>query len=112
MSGVLDRLKKKRGYPVEIDGDTYYVRSLTIGELKRLADAPAEQKTGFVLGCALCSDSSGVAEFLKLDGESDTAWADRVMSEIADVPTETIRALSSGVANISKTPRVEVVAKN
>lgn len=112
MSGVLDRLKKKRGYPVDIDGETYYVRSLTVGELKRLEAVPPAQKTGFVVGCALCTEASGIAEFPQSDSESDVDWSNRVMEAISEVPTETIRALSDGVANISKTPKVETVAKN
>lgn len=112
MSAVLDRLKKKRGYPVQIEGEEFFVRSLTIGELRRLEKVPTESKTGFLVGCALCDDANGGQSFPKEGEEADEVWSARVSDLIADVPTETIRALSEGVASISKTPRLEAVAKN
>jgi len=113
MSSVLSRLKKKRGYPVEIDSETFFVRSLTSGELQRLDNLDAGYKTGFVVGCALCCEASGQQELPKAEGESDHDWATRVLSELADVPTETIRSLSDGVAAIGKTPAtLEKIAKN
>jgi len=112
VSAVLERLRKKRGYPVTIDGETFYVRSLTIGELRRLDSLDAEAKTGFVVACALCADANGGQELPQAEGESDATWALRVLTELADVPTETIRALSDGVAKIGKTPALETVAKN
>lgn len=113
MSSVLARLKKKRGYPVEIDGETFFVRSLTIGELQRLDKLDSEHKTGFVVGCALCGEASGQQELPRNDNESDTEWSVRVLTELADVPTETIRALSDGVAAIGKTPAtLEKITKN
>lgn len=112
MSEVLNRLKKKRGYPVVIDEETFYVRSLTIGEFKRLGEIQDDQRTGFTIGCALCSDDKGEPEIPQKDGEADSAWAERVLEELADVPSETIRALAEGVASLSKTPKASAVAKN
>jgi hypothetical protein len=113
VSSVLSRLKKKRGYPVDIDGETFHVRSLTIGELQRLDLLDADHKTGFVVGCALCSEANGEQELPRNADETDAAWADRVLAELADVPTDTIRALSDGVAAIGKTPAtLEKIAKN
>ena len=113
MSSVLARLKKKRGYPVDIDGETFHVRSLTIGELHRLDLLANEHKTGFVVGCALCGEASGEQELPRNSDESDTDWAARVLLELADVPTDTIRALSDGVAAIGKTPAtLEKITKN
>jgi hypothetical protein len=113
MSGVLDRLKKKRGYPVVVDGQTFHVRSLTIGEFKRYANVKDDAKTGFVIGCALCCDENGDQEFPKLTpAESDVEWAARVLDELEDVPSENIRAISDGVAALSKTPSASAVAKN
>lgn len=112
MSDVLNRLKKKRAYPVEVDGESYFVRPLTIGELMRLDTIERESKTGFLIGCALCRDVSGEQEMPRTESESDSDWAKRVLIMIADVPTETIRALSEGVATVGRTPNIEAVAKN
>ena len=112
MSKVLERLRKKHGNAVEINGETFNVRSLTIGELRRLDKIEADQKTGFVIGCALCSDENGTQELPQAEGETDALWSERVLTELADVETETIRALSDGVAKIGRTPKAETIVKN
>lgn len=112
MSNVLERLRKKRAFPVMIDGQEFHVRTPTIGELRRLDAMTADNRTGFLVGCTLCSDASGVQEIPKQADEEDAKWAERVLDALADVPTETIRALSDGVAKISQTPTLEVVVKN
>lgn len=112
MSNVLDRLKKKRGYPITIDGETYHARSLTLGELRRLEAIPHDQKTGFVVGCALCQDVDGQPEFPRNPDETDLDWATRIMGEVDDIPTETLRSISQGVADIGRTPKVEGTLKN
>ena len=111
MSNSLSRLRKKRAYPVTIDGEGYHVRSLTIGELRRLDALDADSKTGFVVGCALC-DENGAAELPRIEGETDSVYSARVLVELDDVPTENIRALSEAVGNIGKTPTIEAIAKN
>ncbi len=112
MSETLNKLRKKRGFPVEIDGDTFHVRSLTLGELRRVETLKPADKTGFVIGCTLCTGDGGEPEFPKQDGEDDSAWAQRVVDELADVPTETIRTLSDRVASLGKVPKTPDIVKN
>lgn len=115
MSSVLSRLQKRRASAIEIDGETFYVRAMTIGELRRvdaLVKEDADKRTGFVVGCTLCADAEGAQALPPAEGETDAAWADRVLSELADVPTSTIAALSKGVADIGRTPKLETIAKN
>ena len=108
---ILIKLRKKRGYPVVIDDETFHVRSLTIGELQRLDKLDATSKTGFVVGCALCT-ARGEPEFIRSADQTDAAWAEEVIQLLDDVPTETIRQLSEGVANIGKMPTVKAILKN
>ena len=112
MSDVLDRLRKKRGFPVTIGDETFHVRSLTIGELKRLKTVADDDKTGFMVGCTLCADEGGKQAIPPLDEETDADWSKRVVDALADVPSETIRSLSEGIAALSKTPSSTAVAKN
>jgi hypothetical protein len=112
MSNVLDRLRKKHGSPVVINGETFHVRSLNLGELRRLDALTPDNKTGFLVGCALCTDETGEPAFSKLPEETDAEWAAGVLKMLDDVPTETIRALSDGVAAIGRVPKLETVAKN
>jgi hypothetical protein len=114
MSDVLARLKKKRAYPVTIEGELYHIRPMTIGEITRMKPLDNDSKTGFVVGCTLCDDEAGTQTIPKKaePPESDKDWAARVLAELADVPSETIRALSEAVAALSKTPSASAVAKN
>lgn len=112
MSSVLSQLRKKHGFKVSLYGDDYYVRSMTLGELRRLDAMPVELKTAFMLGCALCENENGLPAIQKAESEDDKAWAARIADEVADVPTETIRALSQAVADIGKVPQPASIAKN
>jgi hypothetical protein len=96
---------------VIIDDETYFVRSLTIGELQRLDALEPEKRTGFVIGCTLC-DSDGQPEIYTDVGETDAEYSARVLMELSDVPSESIRQLSEGVAAIGKVPAMATIAKN
>lgn len=111
MSNVLARLSKKRAFPIVIDDETFHVRSLTIGELKRLDSIKGDNRTGFVLGCALVEES-GQTVIPKNADETDDQWSERVLEQLSDVPTQTIKQLSDGVAQIGKTPNAVAVEKN
>ena len=54
-------------------------------------------------------ESSMEAGSLRL---SNPAWAEEVIQLLDDVPTETIRQLSEGVAGIGKMPTVKALLKN
>lgn len=112
MSKVADRLRKKRGSPVEIDGETFYVRALTLGEHRRLAEMPDHLRTPFLIGCVLCVDAGGDPELPKLASETYEQWAERIAEPVDDIPTDTIRALSEGVAALSKVPKPASILKN
>ena len=112
MSNALKRLRTRRkGVPVVIDDETYFVRSLTIGELQRLDALEPEKRTGFVIGCTLC-DSDGQPEIYTDVGETDAEYSARVLIELSDVPSESIRQLSEGVAAIGKVPAMATIVKN
>lgn len=112
MSEVLNKLRKKRGSEIVINGDTFYARGLTLGELRRVDGLPNELKTGFVVGCTLFAENGTDQEFPQLPEENDIAWAERVTAELADVPTDTIREYSERVANLGKVPNQADVVKN
>lgn len=112
MSKVLERLRKKHGHPVTIADETFYVRSLTIGELRRLDKLQPEERTGFIVGCALCDGTGGDQVIPKNADEDDTQWAARVLEELADVPSESIKALADGVSSIGKPVALETIVKN
>jgi hypothetical protein len=112
MSETMAKLRKKRGAAVEVEGDTFHVRSLTLGELRRVDALPNEEKTGFVIGCTLCSGPDGEPEFPKQSDETDSAWAKRITEQLGDVSTDKIRLLSERVASLGKVPKTSDIVKN
>lgn len=110
MSDVLNRIKKRRCYPVEVGGGTVHVRSLTRGELDRMTALEKDAKTDFVLGCVLVS-SAGEPEFVPEEGESDVDFAKRIKAAVLDVDTETIAAITEAVGKIGKVTATEALEK-
>ena len=110
MSKVLERLSKKYGHPVTIGDETFHVRPLTIGEWRRSDKLESEQRTGFIVGCALCDGPDANQEIPKGPEEDDASWAARVLEALADVPSTTITQIINGIS--IKTPSVETITKN
>jgi hypothetical protein len=109
MSETFKKLRKNRGAEVDIEGDKFHLRNMMIGELRRVDALSNELKPGFIVGCKLCVDAGGEPELPQREGETDQAWAERVMAEIADVSTSKITAI---VSWSSKTPTTAAVIKN
>lgn len=112
MTGVLDKLKKRRSYPVTIDGETVNVRSLTIGELQRMESVEGDDKAGFVLGCALL-ETDGQRSFIQGAEESDAEFGKRVLAASVDIPTDNLSALKDAINKLSNNiPPQETIRKN
>lgn len=111
MITVLDRLRKRRCYPVPEAGEGIFVRSLTRGELIRLARIEGDAKTDFVLGCVLVTEA-GAPVLPPLEGESDADFCERVKTAFLDVDTETVSQITQAVGRIGKVPPPETLRKN
>ena len=102
---VLDKMKKRRCYPISLGDEKIHVRAMTLSELTRIDAIDADNRTGFMLGCCLVSDD-GNPEFTKrpADGdqpaEDDNAFGKRVMDAMVDVDPPTIRAAIDGIAKV------------
>jgi hypothetical protein len=112
MSETLTKLRKRRCSSVTVNGDEYFVGSLTKAEIRRYEALPGEDKTGFVMGCVLRVDAGGEREFPQEPDESDQQWAHRVGGLLEDVPTETIREISEAVSKLGTVPKAADVVKN
>lgn len=137
MSNVLSNLRKKRGFPVVIDDDTFHVRSLTYGELLRIdslfqsppasaSETPEQfefrirqsfRKSAYMVGCALCSSELGGQQLPRNENETAVEWADRIITEFEEVESDKIRLLSEAVGKLSQGNRgkpvsLETMVKN
>lgn len=108
---MIDRLKKRRCYPVQIGEDTVYLRSMTLGEMDRTEKLPYDDRTGFVLACSLIQQD-GTPEFSAITGETDAELSGRVIAAMSDVPDDNLRAIADAIQKLRHTPTVESIAKN
>lgn len=112
MASVIDKLKKRRSYPITIDGETFHIRAMTLGEMKRMESIDQEKAVGFMLGSALVEPDT-TRSFPQAEGETDEAFADRVAETLADTPSDTIRAIGDRVQKLNHSmPSQESLAKN
>lgn len=111
MSDSLNRLKRKRANRITVGDDVFFVRTLTIGELKQMDGISGDDKTAYVVACALVNED-GSQVIKRNEGESSTDYAKRALIELEDVETATIKALTDGVAAIGKPANAEAVVKN
>ena len=141
MSKVLDNLRKKHGFPVEIDGETYHVRPLTFGEMfksERLFPIDAESeattlteasknldarlkqsflRTAYMVGCVLCTGVDGEPAFPRQPDQSIESWVEGVNEQLADVENVKLKQLLDaagklGLTSTGQPVSVETLAKN
>ena len=113
MSSVIERLRKRRYYPVQIGAETVHVRALTIPEIKAAAEIDATDPlaaVGYMIGCAVVDESGGPA-VPKNDGESNIDYGNRVLTTL-DLPQDTLMELQAGIEKAGKVPAAKAIEKN
>jgi hypothetical protein len=100
---VIDRLRKRRFYPVEIDGEKIHIRAMLDSELKAVSDfRDQDESVGYAFGCSLVNEDS-TAVFTRLTDESPQQFGARVLAEI-DLPSDTKAELTSKILKLSNGP--------
>jgi len=108
---MIEKLRKRRSYPVTIGEETVHVRALTEGERTEVLPFKSEDSSfGFVIGCGLLNDAQE-PEFVKAPGESPQDFGTRVLKE-ADLPTDTRTELATAILNLTSGPKREALVKN
>lgn len=124
--GMAKKLRNRHGRKIEIDGETYFVRSPIMKELRQVDEirdsakggTPEQQDEASRLATAawfafvICEDADGALTYPRDDGETLLAWAARVEEELSNVENATMQAISSKVGKITALPSAETVAKN
>ncbi len=110
---TLAKIEKKRHCPLEVNGETIYVRDPTRRERRRgAAVTPEENKPAFFIGCVLYSGDSYDMAFPQLPDEDDNTWAQRVSDALDETCDEMIATIINGVTNLGKIPKVADIVKN
>ncbi len=107
----LDRIRKRRHYPMPFDGGEVHVRALTHSEIRIVRKfSDEDESAGFVIGCALLNED-GSEKFIRGQDEDPKAFGERVMNEI-DLPSDTSADLVKMITRLSQGSPVDVIAKN
>jgi len=112
---VIDRLRKRRSYPIEIDGDTIKIRALLQSELKLASEfRDDDESIGYAIGCAVLNDdgSQAFTPLIKEVNESPKEFGARVLAEL-DMPSDTKAELTQKIMKLSQGPlKPEDLKKN
>ena len=110
--GLLNKINTRNRYPVEINGNQVFVRSLKSSELKRMNALDGDRKAYFMFGMCLV-DSEGRPEIAKTADEDDATFAARVEEAFddADIDFETMGKISEAIGKIGKLDE-ETIRKN
>jgi hypothetical protein len=111
MKSVLEKLLKRQAYPVEIEGETLFVRALTTGESLRVATFNETDKLVFALSRCMCGQD-GSDLFPTYDGESDANYIKRMAATVNEFPQPLTERLTTAIGKVSKVPSPEDLQKN
>ena len=116
MPTILERLARRRHYPVPINDETFYVRSLTLGECDDVDKLPDDLKTPYAIGCALTDEGGNqpLPRTKKEDGsEPSTAeYAQNILDALQIVPPDALVKLTEAIWKVTKAAPVEDLVKN
>jgi hypothetical protein len=113
MSQELARLRALRfAQKISIRGEEFWVRKMTLSELSRLEKVPTDDKTGFMVGCVLCTGPEARQSIPKNEDETDLDWGRRVMIELGDIQFEVVKWLSDSIGKLRDEVDIEVIMGN
>lgn len=109
---VIDKLRKRRAYPVTIGDEKVTVRSLLESEIDLLNSISGDAESyGVAIGCGLLEED-GSAAFTRAADEDAKAFGGRVLKSI-DMPTDTKKELGDKIMSLTiNGPSVEKLEKN
>jgi hypothetical protein len=112
MKSVLEKIQRRRFFPVEVDGETVHLKSLGFQDALAI-DSLADNgdKVLYALGCSLLEED-GVPAIKRGDGESVQQYVARVRELTVDMPPSIGKQLSEAITKITKTPSLDTIAKN
>lgn len=111
MTSLLERLNKRRFYPVKVAGETVHIRLLTDAESREIASLKDELQNAYALGLSLCESEKEPA-FPRGVGETPEAYAIRMADLLKDMPQDNVRELQEAYTRLAKVPSLDNLAKN
>ncbi len=110
MSKLIERIQKRKKWPVKLGEDTIYIRALVKREQREAQEVSDPILRGyFIFGCILLEDD-GSMTFTRAAGESPTDFAARVGEVMDSVPEDSQAAIANALTKAQTVP--ESLAKN
>lgn len=112
MSGVIDKLRKRRFYPVTIGGETVHIRGMVFAEHKEVESfGDSAESWGYAIGCCLLNEDGTLVVSRQAD-ESAKDFGARVLAEL-NLSDDTRGELIASIVKLSNgPPKIEALAKN
>lgn len=102
--GIIERLRKRRKYPVTIAREEIWIRAMTQDEFKRaMALQGDEESYGMAIGFGLLDEDGESPLFVQESGETDVDFGARVL-EATGFPTDTRAELATKILKLSNGP--------
>lgn len=103
MKSVAEKIRRRRFYPVVIDGETIHLRALLNSELTTVQTFRTEDESvGYAIGCSLLNEDQ-TPVFVPTPDESAKQFGGRVLVEL-DLPTDTRAELVEKILKLSNGP--------
>lgn len=100
---VIDRIRKRRFYPVQIGGEAIHIRAMLDSELNIVSQFKNEDESiGYAIGCALLNDDQSQAIAATPD-ETPKQFGARVLKEL-DLPSDTKAEIVAKIMRLSQGP--------
>lgn len=112
MANIFERLDNREAFEVVIKGGSVWIREPTFADVDRVsAMESGELKTALSLGLCVV-EKDGSAAFKTDAGESDAAFAARMLVTMKSLGPSSLRAIQQAIQKLTQTPDVEELAKN
>jgi hypothetical protein len=105
LSSVIERLRKRRCYPILLDGEQIHIRALLTSELQTIssiAKGNDDSAIGFAFGCSVLH-ADGTQVFQRTATESDVEFGTKILVEL-DLPLDTKAELTGKIMRLSQGP--------
>lgn len=115
MSKVLAELRRRKATEYAIGDATVWLRAMTFNEIEQQTQFSTNDnenlRVGWAFGCSL-TDSTGEPLFPKTSDEPAAAYAERIVKEVGDIPSDVLLSLSEVIQRINREAKTEAIRKN
>lgn len=111
MTSVVDKIQKRRFFPVELDWITLHIRPMGAWERHDLRGLEYRDQLVFAIGCCLVNEDRSRA-FERQQNESVAEFVLRVRNATLDLSPDEVTLLTEAITKVTRPPPAETIAGN